>query len=527
MIYFIPAWYKVNSWDENEQCWYVRKNKSEFDDTVKQIQLFHRKGEWDYNVLLLNYAPNLRHFLHRQGMFRANYWSCFDAMCSINRRKASLFSYLDIKWPDGIEFEYSPFVIVANKDDKKYAQIEFGEDGNMIRIDMFENDKIIRSNIYDDRGFVSSSVIYEDGKEEYREYYSDKGVRKLRVFACDGHVEIGKEAPYFTIHYEGNEYQIDYKHSTYNRIDEVISEILSEYVALTEDKDIFCVAMHDRHTDVIMNSLLKNKLILSFFEGRLQQNNIHVVEILKRADYVITDSEHTIEKVKEFDDTITRISDISPYDSRTDFGISQQLSVQKILVPVDNLKYEVFRKTILELAKYMKTNDNAVVSLFTRNAYYDIKRELMEQVREALASEKMDVRIALYENDDKDNMLEEQEKVPIRFFVEQCVDELTVSKCVKEQRILVDMNDVPELYVQISAISSCIPQIVRKQTQYIEDGENGRIVSGPQEIRKWMHFYLDGLANWNDAKICSYEMGQRFSTEVLLDKWRKVIETVG
>ena len=47
------------------------------------------------------------------------------------------------------------------------------------------------------------------------------------------------------------------------------------------------------------------------------------------------------------------------------------------------------------------------------------------------------------------------------------------------------------------------------------------------EITKWMHFYLDGLANWNDAKICSYEMGQRFSTEVLLDKWRKVIETVG
>ena len=42
MLYFIPAWYKQNMWCENEQQWYMRRLKSEFDETIKQITLFHR-----------------------------------------------------------------------------------------------------------------------------------------------------------------------------------------------------------------------------------------------------------------------------------------------------------------------------------------------------------------------------------------------------------------------------------------------------------------------------------------------------
>ena len=36
MLYFIPAWYKQNMWCENEQQWYMRRLKSEFDETIKQ-----------------------------------------------------------------------------------------------------------------------------------------------------------------------------------------------------------------------------------------------------------------------------------------------------------------------------------------------------------------------------------------------------------------------------------------------------------------------------------------------------------
>ena len=71
MLYFIPAWYKQNMWCENEQQWYMRRLKSGFDETIKQITLFHRNVDRPYRILVLGYSPNFRHFLHRQGMYRS------------------------------------------------------------------------------------------------------------------------------------------------------------------------------------------------------------------------------------------------------------------------------------------------------------------------------------------------------------------------------------------------------------------------------------------------------------------------
>ena len=55
MLHFIPAWYQQDNWWENEQKWYVRRMHTEFDDTVKQIQLFQRNGSFPYQILLLGF----------------------------------------------------------------------------------------------------------------------------------------------------------------------------------------------------------------------------------------------------------------------------------------------------------------------------------------------------------------------------------------------------------------------------------------------------------------------------------------
>ena len=83
----------------------------------------------------------------RQGMYRSKYWSCFDAIAQVRRKKVAVLSYHDIKWPKGLEFVYSPFSIIALQGDVKYAQVEFGEDGNPISIDMFEEDVYKRQNV--------------------------------------------------------------------------------------------------------------------------------------------------------------------------------------------------------------------------------------------------------------------------------------------------------------------------------------------------------------------------------------------
>ena len=530
MLYLIPAWYKLNTWSESEQCWYVRREKSEYDDTVKQVQLFHRNRAWAYRIIVLSHVPNFRHFLHRQSIFRARYWSCFDAMCEITKRKMMVFSFKDIKWPEGVEFEYTPFAIVAYLDGVKIAQVELGEDGNMIRIDMFSDGELIRRNIYDDRGFVSCSEVYRDGSLYYTDYLMDSGIWKLRQFAGDGHVEINPKDPYFLLLYRGKEYRLKYEKLRYDDIEEVISEVFSEYIDLTNDEDIFCIAMHDRHMNVIDDGLVGKKLVLSFFGERIELQGQQLKNMLFRANYIVADSPMLARNIKVFAGSdMENITDISPYDSRTDFGVSQQISVQKILVPVDELEDEVFEKVIQVLGQYLMENDKAQIHLFTREAAYDMKSNLLKKTRKVLRKSGMDDRMAADESIDAsaENEIDSLDMVPVRFIVDQCVDELSVSRCIREQRILVDVSEKPEYYVQIAAISTGIPQIVMTENQYVENGENGRVIKRYDDITKALRFYLDSLANWNEAMICSYEMGKRFSTGILLDKWKEVIKGVG
>lgn len=531
MLYFIPAWYQQNQWCENEQSWWSRHMHTEFDDTVKQIQLFHRSGACPYQILLLSFTPNFRHFLHRQGVYHAPYWSCFDAIQEVRRKKTAVLSFHNLKWPEKIEFVYSMFAVVAMLHKEKYAQIDFGEDGNPIRIDLYQNGEVRRRNIYDDRGFVASTILYEDGKPSYQDYLMENGMWKMRFFYKDGHVQINEKCPEYLLQYQDEVQSRRFSRLSYDNMECVIYEVLASYVDLTKRQDIFCVAMHERHAELVKKALKNRKLILSFFGDRyLVESHPESLKIIEEADYVIADSTKNVSKIQEESGIlIENIMAIPPYDSRVDLGISQQLDVQKILVPIDGIKDEEFSEIIRLLGEYLLTNELARIHLFTRRAEYVRKQNVLERVRGELRKAGLEEGWAAEEEQDKplENDLELEEYVPVKFFVEQCVDELTVSKCMREQKILVDMRDIPELYLQITAISMGIPQIVRTGTEFVEHGRNGIILKSIEKLPSAVNHYLDGLRNWNRAVVCSYELVKEYTTEKLLEKWREVMSSIG
>jgi accessory secretory protein Asp1 len=531
MIHFIPAWYRQDQWCENEQFWYARRMHTEFDDSVKHIQLFHRSGSYPYCILLLVYMPNLRHFLHRQGLYHAPYWSCFDAMQEIRVRKHRVFSFHDIKWPKGVAFIYTPFAVVVQQEGKKFAQIEFGEDGNLIQIDMFEEGQLVRRNLYDDRGFVSGSIVYEEGHPVYQDYLMENGIWKFRCYEEDGHVEINPNSPTYLLMQEETEVIKNYHKSRYDNLEELIAEVFGEYIRHTKEQDIFCMAVHARHVHLVQDALKNRKLILSFFEDRYDlAADPTAAELIAAAHHIITDAqENTAEVLRLAGDQPIRVSQITPYDSRVDFGISRQIPVQKILVPVDDLETEIFKDLMGQLCRYLGTNRRARVYLFTRQANYSRKTDLEKQVRSWLGTWGYDQRWCMEEAPEavQENAVDQEDPVRRLFFVEQCVDELSVSRCMREQRIMVDLRDVPELYLQITAISMGIPQIVRRQTAFVRDGKNGFILKDMQCLPECLSYFLDSLGNWNEALVYSYELGKNFTTEKLLEKWKEVIDCVG
>ncbi len=530
MLYFLPAWYQQNNWCENEQKWYARRTHTEFDDTVKHIQLFHRSKPYPFKIMLLSFAPNFRHFLHRQSVFHAPYWSLFDAIQEVRRKKISMFSYHNLNWPEHIEFIYSPFMLIARLKGEKYAQVEFGEDGNTIQIDMYKGGSIQRRNIYDDRGFVSSTVLYEENKPLYQDYLTDKGVWKIRHFFKDGHVEVNPKCPTYMLEHGDKEIVKVFKEASYPSLESVIYEVLSAYLALTDEDDMFCVAMHKQHISTLERALSDKKKILSYFGDRYDiKGDMSDVPMVEAADYVITDSQENQRRIlRRLGRPSDKITDITPFDSRVDFGTSLEMDVQQLLVPVDGMDNDRFEQLIRSLGEYLLTNENARIHLFTRVADYDRPKKLLEHTRRTLryagmeegwAAEESKVEIA--END-----VDAAEAVPIKFCVDQCVSELSVSKCMRGQRIIVDMRKSAELYLRIMGISVGIPQIVARENQFVEDGKNGKVVKDMAELSPVLDHYLLNLTNWNKAMVYSYEMGKKYTTEVLIKKWKEVIKIV-
>ena len=561
-------------WCENEQQWYKRRLKSEFDETIKQITLFHRNVDRPYRILALGYSPNFRHFLHRQGMYRSKYWSCFDAIAQVRRKKVAVLSYHDIKWPKGLEFVYSPFSIIALQGDIKYAQVEFGEDGNPISIDMFEDGKICRRNYYDDRGFVSSTVIYENGIEQYQDFLMENGIWKIREYKNDGHVVVNQTCPNYDVVPDakngkaGEPIEMRFSKAEYDSLEAVIEEVFASYVNLTRQNDNFFVAMHPLHIRVAEHVLKGKRVIATFFENRFDFTQTSLAaDFLEHAENIITDSDYTTklimtnlsgsndinsdlqagsaqetgeiaaDKISVNSEPVRlHITDIPPYDTRMDFGISSQLRVQNILVPVDGLTEDAFAWIIKELADYLTINDLARVHFFTRDASWGHEDAIKNNTAELLDSMGYDSRwvtgdgeaalgfggrgadtFAENEPDDIEKPVEQ------RFFVDVCVDERDISKCINEQRVILDMRVTMDVFVYVTAISKGVPRISMSADQFLISGKNGMVIDGFSDIGRCLTYYLDSFENWNQALVECYELGQKYTTSVLLKKWRKVL----
>ena len=115
--------------------------------------------------------------------------------------------------------------------------------------------------------------------------------------------------------------------------------------------------------------------------------------------------------------------------------------MQKILVPVDALGQNVLDELLEQLAGYLTENENARVHLFTRRADYDMESRLLRKVQEVLDRMQLPTEWARKKAaQNAENKLDTKQNEPVKFVVEQCVDEISVSKCMREQRILVDFS---------------------------------------------------------------------------------------
>lgn len=473
MISFIPSWYSSEKrWHCEGYPWYRNTQRTELDDTVYQLRMFREAGE-KCRIVMPGYMPGMRQFFHRTGLGRTEVWSLFDEIQGIRETEPGLFSYRDFLEDDGLEISFTPFLTAAYRDGELYAQIEFGEVGQVIWIDYFKDRKTVLRKLIDDRGFVSGAIFYTDGKPVQQEYYDPGGGLRMRHNLVTGRVRLLNAR-------DGKG-----RYETWASMDAMIEARLNAFLAQEASSDTVVLAWDDRYDGLGERLVRGGKKIFSFFHRRY---GTELEEQIRRAgpfaDAIVTDSQES------FGDP-EHVFHITPYDARIALGKSQEARELKILFYVHGADLEDAAEWLGQLIRYRERN------------------------------RRVEIRIGCGPGMRQDGRLLPKEIEGVS--VMSCRNESEIIALMKDTRLLLDFSKEPDLYLQIAGISAGIPQINAAESRYVSHKKNGWILKNRGELPEALDYYLGSLDHWNRALVASLELIGRNRSGSLAETWKETI----
>ncbi|MBF0716098.1 accessory Sec system protein Asp1 [Gemelliphila palaticanis] len=515
MFHFIPSWYNEDrTWYDSSTVFYRATVNREFDDTIHQIKLF-RSAKEKFNLFVLNYSPNLREFLNRHNIYGIDYISVFDVIQNTENINSRLMQINDFLWDEDVEFVYTPFLIMVLKENKKYANINFTHTGNIMFIDFFENDVILKKYVMDDRGFLSSILYYENGLEKYQEYLNIHGIWQIRE-----HLQSSKKV-------EVNEYSdYNFNKNLYNNIEELIIEIMNNNILL-EDK-IICAASNI-NSKILLNNLKNKNVILSFFENRFNYLDKNILSSsVQKSKILVADTQSTYDKLISIipEEDKNKLNIITPYDTRLLLGKSQRKKELIIYLLSDISDKEFLKNIIIKLIKCMEKDSRIHLCLGTYKKFID-EKSLNSIVEDILL---YDFEDKYYIKEEDKNSYEnsidsdEDERKALNIKTEIINTELDLIKALEYTRLIVDLSDYPDVLTSIIGISSGVPQINLVNNDYVENYKNGIIIKDLDELPVAINYYFKGLENWNRSLVYSVEKLLEYTSSRIVNDWKLLLK---
>ena len=521
MYYFVPAWYtKERPWYATSQEWTKVYEEISFDDTINQVQLFAEAGE-AVRLIFLTYQPQRRYEMHEKGLLGQVYWSFFDDIQNISRTHTHPIDFKDLAWPKGTEFLYTPFAVFAKKGGALLAKIAFASSGNLLEIHWQKEGKQQYTYVFDDRGFLSSILYYDEaGQALYQDYLNENGVWQVRE-----HLQSTNFPPieinWFSDHVFAKKHYNDWGELVQERLALVAKQVLNE-------QDTLVLASHMLHNDILLNTFSKQQRVLSFFGERYPLSlDAPLLDVVQRVDLLVTESREHGERLKQAlektDHSSTDVLVISPFDSRLRLGQSQSMRFQDLYVTVDGLTLDALKSYLKTLFPLLAKREDLLLTLVSYERWYSFDG-LKDWVTHHL--------LAHYDREDffmetlalGENPVDETtwELSRMRFInlvrTDQIIQELD------QARLVIDLAPHPDLYTQIAAISAGVPQIHRVPTDYVIHKENGWVVSEEEPLAEAVVYYVNSLSHWNQALVFSVERMAEHSSSRLLAQWRYLLE---
>jgi|GEM_PF-328775 len=534
---FIPSWYtREGLWYTGERPWFEPAEQYEFDDTINQLSIFQGAGE-DAGLLLLSYTPGLRRLLNRENLLRIPVVSLFDRMQGIHRTMPGTLLYRSLPWPEDTEFLITPYCTYAERTfgsrKETFARVDFGEDGNFIYITWLTDDEPFARDIYDDRGFLSSRLYFTkksanvvnsrlekkaDAEKVNRQssedisnvtkvdYFNESGQLQFTENRLDGTISISGQAAY------------SFKKAYYHSFGEMLSEVLFDYFRAPENAGASIVLASDpQHNPIVLETLAKQKLVLSLAGNRFSGSiNLQMIEQdAGRAVMIVTDTEHLAKLLRKDTAISVPIYDITPFDTRLELGKSPQIRALKILMPVDGFTGIYLEKALKQVLQYMTKNPAVELHMLIRgdDARAEEASEILEGVCHAAGFPDVSI-----------GMEGEKKRIGLPVFLDTYLSETDLLRLLEDIRVILDLRDQPNLYLQIAGISTGIPEINYRFTQYVDHQKNGYIVENIDHVTEALEYYLSELSHWNEALVYCMDKIQLYRGGTLVEKWKALAE---
>lgn len=521
MFYFIPAWYpQQRPWYDDTPLWFRVFERMTFDDTVNQLKMFQNAEEASC-LVILNYQPQLRYFLHKQDLLGSTYWSFFDDIQNISAQLVKPIFFKELHWPKGTRFLYSPFAVVAKKGQKTLAYIHFAENGNLLSIDFQKDNRSDKQYFFDDRGFLSSILYYqEDGNQSYQDYLNQNGVWQVREhLAAD---RSGIEVNLFADHQFQKRFYKDWE------------ELMQERLSLLKERqmapeDVLIIASHVQHNEMLIASFAEQKKVFSFFADRSDVTNLDLISKISRAaTLLVVDTEKEEKRLLESlgslnieEQAVTRIS---PFDTRLRLGHSQMVKELTVYFYIDTIDQERLETALLSLLDMMDHNPLIELKVVTFNQQFPLealKEWVCDQIKRLFDEEAF---FTLTEDTGENQLDEDQEFELTRIDFECFNSENQIIEALDTARLVLDLGEEPDLYTQIASISAGIPQIHCVETDYVSHKKNGWILENIQDLQAAIHYYFDGLANWNASLVYAIQKMADYTSGRILSQWKELLE---
>lgn len=513
MITFVPSWQGVSSGEVST------------DDLIGPIQSFHASQE-SYRIVVSDYLPHLRYFLHRFGLLESEYVSLFDQLQGFEGRFQEALRLEDLDFPDTVSYTYTPFSVLVYQEGIQIGEVVMREGAHISEVKHFQDAQLIFIEVYDDRGFLSSRQLFENGEHVSTEYLDAFGQRIFLHFQKEGECLINVANKKSLIR--------DY----YPSLDALIFELLEAEFQRVDDSCIM-VAVHDRNRQTLIRSLFLDRMVLSYFDHRVSmKRDFQLIDrfLLTKARAVVADTDTLYQVLSTLTEDIKKVYKISPFDTRFSLSASQEMKEEVLYFDLrqtgieDNQEiilrtFDFVREKILEDdARRFKIIVRAVASQVSYLEDYYLQLVMDDFPEEMMLLEEIE-REGEGENTLNALLLGEmkQRVASVKalrdgFEVFGVVKDDVLFKVLHETRLILDLSPHPDLFTQIAGISSGIPQINRIETDYVQMHKNGWISPDLEQLHQAMSYYLDSLKHWQEARATSVQQIKRFSGIALCHK---------